>query len=248
VIAKNRLDDDIDANRSKSGIHCRPAESRDDYSNAFRLLYRQYCAAGLSRTNPTHLRIAPHQLSPACETLVVERNQSIVGTLSLIGEGERKLPLEKYFSNEIEALRQQGLKLIEVGCLASEDRASQAPSNVYAALTHATIQHANAGGYDRMIAAVHPRHCKLYERGMGFQRASQAVRCDMVEGNLAVFVVGNPKDPMAFQQPWREIFFANPGLDFIKRTRPMSPMDRLHFAKLLEIAERHDQGAIRRAA
>ncbi len=248
VIAKNRLNDDFDAKRGNFGVRCRPAESREDFREAFRLLYRQYFAAGLSRANPTHMRIAPHQLSPQCETIVVERNANIVGTLSMIGDGEKKLPLEKYFPKEIDSLRQQGLKLIEVGCLASEDEASRTPSNVYAALTRATIQHANAGGYDRMIAAVHPRHCKLYERGMGFQRVSEAVRCNMVEGNLAVCVIGNPREPSAFQQPWREIFFANPGVDLIKRNRYMCPIDRLYFTKLLEIADRHDLGVVCRAA
>jgi hypothetical protein len=246
LILTNRQNADVV--KDKAGIRCRPAESREDYSEAFQLLYRQYCAAGLSRANPTHMRIAPHQLSPDCETIVVEQNASIIGTLSLIGDGKRKLPLDAYFPDAIEKLRREGLRLVEVGCLASEDRASPSPSNVYAALTRATIQLANAGGYHRMIAAVHPRHCKLYERGMGFQRISEVVRCDMVEGNLAVCVAGDPRNPMAYQEPWREIFFGASGATFVQRNRPMSPIDRMHFTRLLEIAERHDQRTIRRAA
>jgi hypothetical protein len=194
------------------------------------------------------MRIAPHQLFPECETIVVDQNKIITGTLSLIGDSRNKLPLDHYFPEAIEQLRREGHRLLEVGCLASEDRASPTPSNVYAALTRATIQHANAGGFDRMIAAVHPRHCKLYERGMGFQRISEVVRCDMVEGNLAVCVAGNPRDPLSFQEPWREIFFGNSGLEFVARKLPMSPIDRMHFTRLLEIAERHDQRSTRRAA
>ncbi len=247
MIAKNRQD--LDASFSASGIHCRPAESREDFSEAFRLLYRQYCAAGLSRTNPTRMRITPFQLSPECETVIVERRKKIVGTLSLIADVDEKLPLDQYFPEAIDTLRQKGLKLIEIGCLASEDRASQTLSNVYAALTRATIQHANAGGYDRMIAVVHPRHCKLYERGMGFRRVSEVVRCNMVEGNLAVCVAGNPSDPAAFQQPWRDIFFSDSGPELVKRTRPMSPVDRLHFERLIEMSGYEEkQAATRRVA
>ena len=194
------------------------------------------------------MRIAPYQLLPECETIVVERHSRIAGTLSLIGDGPKKLPLDTYFPEALESLRQKGLKLIEVGCLASEDQASTQPSNVYSALTRATIQHANLGQYDRMIAAVHPRHCKLYERGMGFRRISEVVKCDMVEGNLAVCVAGNPGDPEAYSQPWRDIFFAGSNLDFVQRTNPMSPADRLYFSRLLEIGAQSIPGTGRRVA
>lgn len=233
---------------SKSGITCRPAENRNDYSEAFRLIHRQYVLAGLSRPSSTMMRIAPHQLLPDCETLVAERDSTVVGTLSLIGDGPRMLPLETYFPGPIENLRRQGLRLLEVDCLASIEKTTTFTSQVFAALTRATRQYANLYGYDRTIAAVHPRHCKFYERAMGFRRISDIVTCAMVEGNLAICVAGNPTAPLECKQPWREILYGVNGAELPCRTSPMSPIDRLYFSKLLEQSQRESAEPIRRAA
>jgi hypothetical protein len=247
VIAENQTIGDLGI--FKSRIECRPAQSREDYSEAFRLIHRQYCLAGLSRPSPTMLRIAPHQLWPECETLVAERESSrIVGTLSLIGDGPRKLPLESYFPGPIEKLRKQGHRLLEVDCLASIEQTTSFASQVFAALTRSTRQYANLKGYDRTIAAVHPRHCKFYERAMGFRRISDVVTCAMVEGNLAICVVGNPTAPLECKQPWREILYGDNGADLPRRKNPMSSFDRFYFSKLLEQSQQEFDASTRRAA
>jgi len=216
-------------------ILCRPADCREDFRQAFRLLYDKYLESKLTCPNPLKMRIAAHQLWPESEILVAKQNRRVVGTVTLIGDGPRKLPLDKIFPRELRSLRREGLRILEVGCLAAIADRNHLHSPIYLALTRATIQHARLRDCDRMLAAVHPRHSKFYERAMAFRRLSGEVPYDSVEGSLAVCVAGNPSDPSEYRQPWRELFFggeqpqANCGAG-----GKMSPADRRYFANLLE--------------
>lgn len=233
----------------RTAIACRVAANRGDYRAAFRLLYLQYSAAGLCRPNPTGLRIAPHQLWPECVVIVAEQNHRIVGTVSLFADGPRNLPLDGLFQSQIAPLRSQGLRLLEIGCLAVK-RCNTDYQNlaVYNALTRAAVIHANMGEFERMIAAVHPRHCKFYEQGMGFERLSDEVRYPLVEGNRAVCLAGDPNDPNAYRQPWRKVFFGHRRVRQSQACHPMSSRDRAYFASLQELASSGERFDASRAA
>ncbi|QDV26843.1 N-acyl amino acid synthase FeeM domain-containing protein [Aureliella helgolandensis] len=214
-------------------ITCRLAHSREDFCNAFRLLHQQYCAAGLCRPNPSGMRISPQQLQPESQVIVAEQRRQVVGTVSLTIDSKRQLPLENIFGTEVRALRTRKLRLLEVGCLAATGSTHRFPSPVYAALTRAAIEVAQRSGTDRMIAAVHPRHSKFYERSMGFQRLSQPVAYEMVEGQLAVCVSGSPNSPGNYRNPWRRIFFEGPLNPLLSLNSAMLPFDRAYFSRLL---------------
>jgi hypothetical protein len=238
---------EIDA-ANPAGVTSRPAETRSDYRAAFELVYRQYRAAGLVRPNPTGVRIAPHQLSPECTVILAESCGRLLGTVSLVGDGGNGLPLERIFPAAVRSFRRRGLRLTEVGCLASVEPPGSFPSPVYVELTKATIHYARLGGFDRMIAAVHPRHGRFYQRAMGFERLGEEAAYDRVNGNRAVCVVGDPNDPARYREPWRELFFAGPKFGRARRVAPMSGVDRKYFRALKEIADWDPARGVRRAA
>ena len=229
-------------------VASRPAETRADYRAAFELVYRQYHAAGLVRPNPTGVRIAPHQLSPQCTVILAESCGRLVGTVSLVGDGWNGLPIERIFPAAARSFRRRGLRLTEVGCLASVEPPGSFPSPVYVELTKATIHYARLGGFDRMIAAVHPRHGRFYQRAMGFERLGDEAVYDLVNGNRAVCVVGDPHDPARYREPWRELFFAGPRYGSARRVAPMSGVDRKYFRALGDIAEWDPARDVRRVA
>ncbi len=229
-------------------IRCRLAKSRADYHEAFSLVYRRYVAVGLIPRNPLGVRIAPQQLRQECRVLVAEASGSIVGTVSLVADGGEGLPVDRLFPGSVDGLRLKGHRLMEVGCLVSIDDSGRFPSRVYLALTRATIQRARRGGFDRMIASVHPRHAKFYERAMGFQRLTEAVPYDMVGGHPAVCVAGSANDAGDYRQPWRRHFFDHAGLDDTTPGDGMSPMDLHYFERLKSIIDGSWPGIKRRAA
>jgi len=225
---------------------CRLAACREDFEQAFRLLYDRYLASGLTRPNRLKMRIAEHQLRPDCQIIVAEQHRRIVGTVSLVADGPSMLPLETVFAGAVCNLRKAGAKLVEVGCLAALSSSSQLHSPIFVSLTRATIHNARHRGFGRMLAAVHPRHVTFYERGMGFQRLSKTVSYDFVEGKSAICVAGDPNEPLQYRQPWRDLFFGGQ----LHQVLPvsgggMSDADRRYFTKL---CEQVGHGDARRAA
>ena len=239
---------EVRADREAAPILCRPAETRADFCAAFRLVYRRYLAAGLIPPNPTGLRIAPHQLRPGCTVILAEVSHQVVGTVSLIEDGPAKLPMDRLFPEAVNGLRRQGVRLTEVGCLASVDDSQQFPSAVYTELTRATIHYSRLGGFDRMIAAVHPRHGRFYRRAMGFERLSGEARYALVNDNAAVCVCGDPNNPQAYREPWRGHFFSGPWTGGVRRGLPLSATDLRYFESLREVAESSSAIPARRAA
>ena len=229
-------------------IRCRAAESRADFEHAFRLVYQRYVTVGLIRANPLGLRIAPQQLRPECQVVLAEVDDRVVGTVSLVGDGQSGLPVDSVFPGVLDPLRRAGRRIVEIGCLASTDDSARFPSRVYIELTRATIHSARQNGFDLMVASVHPRHAKFYERAMGFDRVSAEAPYEMVNGNPAICLAGSPTDASAYRQPWRRHFFEESPPAHFQNQPGMNPFDRQHFTQLFAIVDdtRHDVG--RRAA
>ncbi len=187
-------------------VVCSVATNRDELKAAFQLVYNQYLKTGLVQPSHVGMRITDYQLTEQCEIVVAKVNEQVVGTISIIVD-KLRLPLEPAFPNVISELRKQKLKLAEIGCLAAIQDSESSFSPTFAALTRAAIYRSRALGCDRMVAAVHPRHCRFYKRAMGFEQLSNAIPYESVEGQLAVCLAGDPSNPMKYQSPWREIFF-----------------------------------------
>lgn len=218
--------DESDDSAEKPPVGCRLAATRRDYLGAFGLTYRRYLSAGLIRPNVYGLRIAPHQLSRECLVVLAERRAEIVGTVSLTADGENLLPMDRLFPVPMNRLRDRGMRLVEIGCLASVADEEGYRSAIYVELTRAAIQIARDGGYDRMIAAVHPRHARFYARAMGFRRLSGPVRDPRVNGHAAVCVCGDPSREDAYSEPWRTLFFQNVRQPLGKRGARLPDRDR----------------------
>lgn len=235
-------------NGSGSEIRCRPAQSRWDYCEAFHLVYQRYLSAGLVRPNPLGVRIAPQQLQPECRVIVAESRGCIVGTVSLISDERSKLPAEQIFPKTIEVLRASGARLAEVGCLAVLDQSRRFPSPVYLELIRTAICYARQGKYDRLVATVHPRHAKFYERAMGFVRLTGEASYALVNGQPAVCLAGSPHDAQAYREPWRRHFFRAWSPDQLPHSWQMSEIDCFYFSRLREIIDRDQHALTRRAA
>lgn len=227
-------------------IFCRPAETRADYAEAFRLTYRQYIAAGLAVPNAVGYRIAAHQLEPSCTVILAESGAKIVGTVSLTWGDS--LPMERLFPGSVGELREAGERMVEVGCLASLDESPSFPSAVYVALTRATIHWARLGGFGRMIAAVHPRHGRFYRRAMGFRLLGGEASYELVNHNRAVCVCGDPNDAKVYREPWRTHFFSGNWTGNADFGRGLDPQDRRHFERLLPITWQTTDSESRRVA
>lgn len=222
---------------SIDSIWCSTATGRDDLRAAFELIYTRYLACGLTRINPTRMRIAEYQLGEQCEIMVAKHNDRVIGTISLAGEISKRLPLERVFPTALGEMRRRNLNLMEIGCLAVDEEGGGVASLAFAALTQEAIMRARERGCSRIVAAVHPRHGRFYERSMGFVRLSDPRGYDSVQGHLAVCVAGDPANPVAYQAPWRELFFKERLEPHPARLRVMSRIEHDYFRNLMLMAQ-----------
>ncbi|XZE54265.1 N-acyl amino acid synthase FeeM domain-containing protein [Planctomycetaceae bacterium SH139] len=169
-----------------TALSVRLARSRDDLSDAFRLVFESYYNAGLERSNATRIRLTPHHLLPTSEVLIAEHGSTITSTLSMFGDGYLGLPMESMYGQQVKLLRNQGLRLAEIGSLADRRDSPERFINTFVKMGRLLAQVAHARGIDAIVAAVHPRHARIYKRIMGFSQIGDEASCPYANGNPAV--------------------------------------------------------------
>lgn len=159
-------------NADTDRITYKVAECREEREAAFRLLYDAYVQAGLMTPHPYGMRVTPHHLLPTSDVLVAMHESKVIYTMSLVSDDQLGLPMESLYEQEIDELRQQGLYLAEVTCLASHpdcfDRGRM--FGVFLNLVGLMFQYARSHDIDRLVIAVHPRHFRTYQRLLGFDQ------------------------------------------------------------------------------
>lgn len=209
------------------------ASCREDWRGAFRLIYDRYVEAGLAQPNPYRMRATPFQLLPSTEVFLATQGRRVVGTVSLVCDGELGLPCEAIYDEEISWLRSQGLYLAEVSCLADEHGERRSPATAMR-LMSLMAQCARERGVNQLLIAVHPRHARFYERFTAFRpigglRTYHAV-CDRPAVALALDL-----DHAAVEHPeLYEKFFGRPFPDEVLAYRGMPDDVRLEFEPLVE--------------
>jgi len=86
----------------------------------------------------------------------------------MFGDGYLGLPMESMNGDQVRRLRNQGLRLAEIGSLTDHRESQDRFINTFIQIGRLLAQIARARGIDAIVAAVHPRHARLYKRVMGF--------------------------------------------------------------------------------
>lgn len=184
------------------------ARSRADLQQAFELTYRSYFRAGLAVDSPSGMRLTPFHLLTSSEVIIAKLDQTVVSTISLFGDGKLGLPMQSMYSREIETLRTRGLRLAEVGGLADRRATPKRFIKTFAIMGRIIVQLATARNYDTLVAAVHPKHAKLYKRVFGFKQIGDHTDCPYANGNPAeaLYLPLDSLSPALHQQFFGEPF------------------------------------------
>jgi hypothetical protein len=149
-------------------IDCRIAASRKDREAAFRLVYNSYLQLGLGTMNQHEMRVMPYHLLPTTQIFVAKMRGELISTMSLVIDGAMGLPMESVYGDEVSLLRERGLLLGEVSCLADRRRGFQGFLPVFLHLCQLMVQYARHECLDALVVVVHPKHARFYRRFMDF--------------------------------------------------------------------------------
>ena len=97
----------------------RVARSVDELKAASHLVYEEYLKRNYTRANATQLKLSVHHALPTTTTLMaLYRNQTVVGTITVIEDSPLGVPMDEIYKTELDALRRQGHHVAEAAMFA----------------------------------------------------------------------------------------------------------------------------------
>ena len=164
--------------QSNDHLRCKIAETRQERSAAFRLIYNSYLQSSLAKPNRFEMRVYPHHLLSTTQVFVAlaygpETPGEVVETVSLMEDGDFGLPMEAVYGHLVTTKRRQGIAIGEVSCLADRRRDFRRFFTTFFELVRPMFQFARKRGLEQLLAAVHPKHARFYTRYMGFQQVGE---------------------------------------------------------------------------
>lgn len=170
-------------------FHIRVAADRAEREKAYRLAYRVYRRCGYVNEDPAALCVSAYDAYAGTFTLLAEDAQGReAGTLSMVFDSNLGLPCNEIYREEVDALRAQGLSLVEFTRLAIDDDVPNARKLLFDlfALSYAFAR--CGGGCTDMLIEVNPRHVPYYKKILRFEQVGPERACPRVKGAPAVLM------------------------------------------------------------
>jgi hypothetical protein len=214
-----------------------PAETRiartmQDRMAAFGLVYDKYLAKGMLQANPYKMRVIEHHLVPTTTVFIAVRDEEVVATVTLIGDGELGLPMDHIHPEVMESVRRRRLYVGEVSCLAFKRQEMKYVLPIFIDLTRLMAQYARAKGMQQFLIGCIPQHARFYCRFLGFEQIGQVRPYPTVCNTLGVaccldFDRVDRERPDCYDK-----YFGLTLPDDLLSSEPMSPFEQDAFAQV----------------
>jgi GNAT superfamily N-acetyltransferase len=163
------------------------ATSQHELEGCFSLLHDAYVSSGFMQPHPSGLRITPYHALPTTTTLFASFDGRIVGTLSIIREGEFGFPMQSVF--DLTAVRAEPGRIAEISALAIHPEFRSTGGSILFPLMKFMYEYCTRYFDTRhLVIAVNPKHIEMYESLLYFRRlqAQVVANYDFVNGAPAV--------------------------------------------------------------
>jgi hypothetical protein len=148
----------------------RPAQSREEFEQAFRLVYQSYLDRGYIEESPQQIRLSVFNAFPTSVTLVSVVRETVVATVSLVKDTPVGLPMDEIYHNEVQQLRNAGRRLIEVTMLADRRRELHRALTMVLELMKRVFDYAAlVANANDLCITINPRHETYYESFLLFE-------------------------------------------------------------------------------
>lgn len=155
------------------------AESEGEIEEAFSLVYQEYKKSDYINCSEAEFKskIPFSYFLSSSATFLAKINDIIAGTISLVVDSDRGLPMDEVYREELDKLRGQNKKIAEVCRLATssdfllEKRNSGTSINnlsLLLSLFKLVLHHAVGQKIDNLCIAINPKHNSFYS-ALGFE-------------------------------------------------------------------------------
>nr|WP_320015411.1 N-acyl-L-homoserine lactone synthetase [uncultured Desulfobacter sp.] len=189
------------------------ASSVEDYVSCFRLLHDVYVDAGFIQPCSPPLRIIPQHFDSEARIFMGclmddQAEKRPIYTASLFPDNEQGLPMDIGFKRQVDELRNEGRRVVEVGCLASHPLYRKGNKNIPMLGNRMLLSYAiNTMRADDLLITTHPKYLKIYEDILLFEKIGEISSFSYVNNNPAVALRQNLK---TFPERLKKIYDKKP--------------------------------------
>lgn len=165
------------------------ANTLEEREAVFHLGYQIYLEKGFINQNPQEWLIQSYDANPETVILIVQdQNKKIAGSLTLVFDGNSKLPAEKIYGEEINELKTKGERMVEISRLVVCHEYRNAKEVLLLLMNYLMIYTYHVKSYSSLIIQVNPRHKTYYKALLNFDELGNEKSCPSVQNAPAVLL------------------------------------------------------------
>lgn len=158
----------------------------EDVVEAWRLVYDAYRRIGIINENEFGIHTVPQAVGPRTVVVLGRLHGEPVTTISAYADGPEGLPLDSVYRDELDALRREGRRLVEVGLLGDRRANLARRAATLFDLMRYVFFFAVHYPADDIVIGVHPHHAKFYMQCFAFDEMGPVKNYAMVNDALVV--------------------------------------------------------------
>jgi len=184
----------------------------------WRLVYQQYLKSTLIGPNPFSIFTYPEYIGRNSAVILGRVGNKSVCSVSAVLDSSHLLPLDKCFHDELDGLRNENRKLIEIGLLANK---SEKASPFYIMELLSSI--ARFGVYSNFhdyVIGVHPRRAMFFKQFFGFNQVGKSKKYHGLRDADVILLHASGQDfETLAQKASHAVYFEETDLKFENRFR-----------------------------
>ena len=184
--------------------------------SAYELIYRLYREKGYANPNDSRMWLSLYNLLPDTTTLVVLREDKVVGTLTVVFDSSLGLPGDKLYKEEIDVLRKTGRKPAEIISLGVADKGRRSSRDILIKLfNYVYLVSKHLKDATDFVITVNPHHAAYYHKTMFFEEWGHERTYEKLGGAPAVLLRLNLEIPDRLRIPDRAV--AEPHMEELRQ-------------------------------
>lgn len=172
-----------------SGFTIKVANTLEEREAVFQLAYQVYLEKGYVKENELERLVNSYDADADTTILIVKDvNNNIVGSVTLVFGGQSKLPAEKIYRQELNRLKSENEKMVEISRLVIDPNFRNSKEILVLLFNYLYIYSYYVKGYTCLVIEVNPRHIAYYNALLNFKPIGSEKPCPNVESAPAILM------------------------------------------------------------
>ena len=172
-----------------SGFTIKVANTLEEREAVFHLAYQVYLDKSYVKKNESKRLINTYDADADTTILIVkDTNNKVVGSLTLVFDGQSRLPAEKIYSQELNALKSKNEKMVEISRLVIDPNFRNSKEILVLLFNYLYIYSYYVKSYSCLVIEVNPRHIAYYNSLLNFKPIGSEKPCPNVESAPAILM------------------------------------------------------------